>query len=121
MKKTIKEFLAALSVNLGAADKDCKFKHFIDSDKLFLSFRNPVQGKRQCINDRQLIVLPDQSRKHHMLVEEIWYGYDAEGYVWSDNMGGRIIDCTGLSRIDAMTKLVNTIKNNYVELFTKGF
>jgi hypothetical protein len=36
-------------------------------------------------------------------------------------MGGRIIDCTGLNRIDAMTKLVNTIKNNYVELFTKGF
>lgn len=120
MKKTIKEYLCALSVNLGAADKDCKFHRFLDYDKLFLSFNNPVQGSRNCINSKQLIILPNPDHKHHMLVKEIWYGYDGEGSVWSDNMGGLDIDCTGLSRIDAMTKLVEKIKTEFVELFTKG-
>ena len=119
--KTIKEYLSALSVNLGSADKDCKFHRFLDYDKLFLNFNNPVQGARNCINSKQLIIRPDHNHKHHMLVMEIWYGYDAEGSVWSDNMGGLSIDCTGLNRIDAMTKLVESIKTKYVELFTFGF
>jgi len=119
--KTIKEYLSALSVNLGAADKDCKFTRFLDSDKLFLDFINPVQCKRNCINSKQLIILPDQSHKHHMLVKEIWYGFATDGSIWSDNMGGLDIDCTGLNRIDAMTKLVESIKTEFVELFTKGF
>lgn len=121
MKKTVKEYLCALSVNLGAADKDCKFKRFLDSDKLFLNFNKPMQDKRQGVNSKQLVILPDHFHKHHMLVEEIWYGYDAEGNVWHSNVSRCSIDCAGLSRIDAMTKLVNIIKANFVELFTKGF
>ena len=118
--KTIKEYLCALSVNLGAADKNCKFRRDLYNDRLVLTFFKPEQGKRQCVTSIQLIIQPDHFKKHAMLVEEIWVGFDAEGCGWSDHMGGRSIDCNGLNRIDAMTKLVNTIKADHAELFTKG-
>ena len=63
-----------------------------------------------CINAAVIEIRPDANKKHHMLCQEIWVGYDAEGYHWSDAMRGRLVDCTGLTIDQAIDHIVAEIK-----------
>jgi hypothetical protein len=50
-----------------------------------------------------------------MMIEEIWIGYDSEGYPWSDHMGGLTVDCNGLKTKGAIDK----IAEKFIEKATK--
>ena len=72
--------------------------------------RREKQGLRDCINATVIVIRPDANKKHHMLCQEIWVGYDAEGCHWSDAMRGRLVDCTGLTTNQALDHIVAEIK-----------
>ena len=75
----------------------------VDDDQLTINIRTD-NGTRYCINSHRFIFRPCD--KHEMMIEEIWIGYDGEGFPWSDHMGGVIIDCTGLKSKGAIDKIV---------------
>lgn len=75
----------------------------VDNDQLIVNIRTD-NGTRYCINSHRFIFWPCD--KHEMMIEEIWIGYDKEGYPWSDVMGGLTIDCTGLKSKGAIDKIV---------------
>lgn len=79
------------------------------ADALQISVRREKQGLRQCINATLFSLHPVKHKPHFMELEEVWVGYDAEGYHWSDHMGGQLIDCTGLTITGAINKIVEKI------------
>lgn len=82
----------------------------IDDDEMAITIRREKQGLRQCINATVIEIRPDANKKHHMHLMEIWVGYDAEGYHWSDAMRGRLVDCSGLTIDQAIDHIVAEIK-----------
>lgn len=82
----------------------------IDEDAMEITIRREKQGLRRCINATVIEIHPDANKKHHMLCQEIWVGYDAEGCHWSDAMRGRLIDCTGRTTDQAIDHIVAGIK-----------
>jgi hypothetical protein len=76
-------------------------------DELVVTIRKEKEGRFHCINSTCLRIKPFTGKPHHMEIEEIVVGYDSEGYPWSDHMGGRIIDCSGLN-VDCAIKLIET-------------
>lgn len=82
----------------------------IDDVEMAITIRREKQGLRQCINATVIEIRPDANKKHHMLLQEIWVGYDAEGYHWSDAMRGRLVDCTGMTIDQAIDHIVAEIK-----------
>lgn len=84
----------------------------IDNDQLTVNIKTG-NGTRGCINTHRFIFWP--SDEHEMMIEEIWIGYDEEGYPWSDHMGGLTVGCNGLKVKDAINKLVNS----FIEKATK--
>lgn len=76
----------------------------IDGNTLHLKVAAEKQGLRQCINATCFEVKPYRE-KHKMEIDEIFVGYDAEGYHWSDHMGGQIVDCNGMG-IDRAIDLI---------------
>ena len=82
----------------------------IDEDATEITIRREKQGLRDCINATVIKIHPDANKKHHMLCQEIWVGYDAEGYHWSDAMRGRLVDFTGLTTNQALDHIVAEIK-----------
>ena len=75
----------------------------VDNDKLIVNIRTD-RGVCYCINIHQYIIWPCET--HQMMIEEIWIGYDKEGYPWSDHMDSLIVDCTGLKSKGAIDKIV---------------
>lgn len=82
------------------------------NDRLIVNIRTD-NGTRYCINSHRFIFRPCD--KHEMMIEEIWIGYDKEGYPWSDVMGGLTVDCTGLKTKGAIDK----IAEKFIEKATK--
>lgn len=75
----------------------------VDNDQLTINIRTD-NGTRYCINSHRFIFSPCD--KHEMMIEEIWIGYDKEGYPWSDVMDGLTVDCNGLKIKGAIDKIV---------------
>lgn len=75
----------------------------VDNDQLTINIRTD-NGTRYCINSHRFIFWPCD--KHEMMIEEIWIGYDKEGYPWSDVMSGLTVDCNGLKIKGAIDKIV---------------
>lgn len=84
----------------------------VDNDQLTINIRTD-NGTRYCINSHRFIFRPCD--KHEMMIEEIWIGYDKEGYPWSDVMGGLTVDCNGLKIKGAIDK----IAEKFIEKATK--
>jgi len=82
----------------------------IDDNEMDITIRREKQGLRQCINATVIEIRPDANKKHHIHLKEIWVGYDAEGYHWSDAMRARLVDCTGLTINQAIDHIVAEIK-----------
>jgi len=80
-------------------------------DSLDVIIREKTQGLCNCINAQMFNVRPRKFGKHTVLIEEIWVGYDKEGSRWSDNMGGKFVDCSGKNTHDA----VDLITDNMME------
>ena len=76
--------------------------------ELQIQIRSEKQGFVNCINARVFTLKPGK-QKHHMEIDEVWVGYDAEGYHWSDAMGGHIVDCTGMNFDKAIDTIVAKI------------
>lgn len=85
----------------------------IDDDEMAITIRREKQGLRDCINATVIEIHPDANKKHHMLCQETWVGYDAEGYHWSDTMRGRLVDCTGLTIDQAIDRIVAEAKEMF--------
>jgi len=83
---------------------------------LYLTFRSPKQGVCACVNAKQLYIHPSKEKAHHLLVEEVWVGFDGEGSPWSDHMGGREVDCTGMTFQSSITHMVKEIAINFNHL-----
>lgn len=84
----------------------------VDNDELIVNIRTD-NGTRYCINSHRFIFWPCD--KHEMLIEEIWIGYDKEGYPWSDHMDSLTVNCTGLKSKGAIDKIVE----KFIEKVTK--
>jgi len=80
----------------------------VNGDTLEISVKAEKQGSRHCINSYLYTVKP-YSKPHHMMIDEVWVGYDSEGSAWSDAMGGQIVDCTGKTVDEAIDLIVETI------------
>ena len=97
---------AAVKNNLNV-DSAC-----VDNDKLIVNIRTD-RGVCYCINIHQYIIWPCET--HQMMIEEIWIGYDKEGYPWSEHVDGLTVDCTGLKTKGAIDKIVEA----FIEKTTK--
>lgn len=82
----------------------------IDDDKMKIMIHREKQGLRDCINATVIEIHPDANKKHRMVLQEIWVGYDSEGYHWSDAMHGHLVDCTGLTKDQAIDLIVAEAK-----------
>lgn len=80
----------------------------VHADALQITVRREKEGLINCIN-ASLFTLHPSKKPHFMELEEVWVGYDSEGYHWSDHMGGQDIDCTGLTITGAINKIVEKI------------
>jgi len=78
--------------------------------------------RRPCMQggSRYLEIYPAKGVAHNIDVAEIWVGRDSEGYPWSDNMGGRRIDCTGKTMKTAAQELVKALLEHFPEYFKRG-
>lgn len=85
-------------------------------NSLVLHFRPKAQGLRGCVNCKQLTIKPNKGQPHHMLVEEVWLGYDGEGSHWSDHMGGVNLDCTGMTVQEAIDYIIGKIWEDFKDL-----
>lgn len=113
---TISDFHIKLLAAFKTANKNIvnRINGIVRDDELIVTVRNKTEGLCNCINARVLTINPYKKRLHHMELTEVWVGYDTEGYRWSDNMGGRIIDCTG-KNVDEAINLIVTKMNERVE------
>ena len=82
----------------------------IDDDRLMIKINREKQGLVHCINASLIEIKPEPGKKHHMHCTEVWVGYDSEGYHWSDAMGGRLVDCTGMTVDQAIDHIVTEVK-----------
>lgn len=82
----------------------------ITNEELDITIRREKQGLCHCINATVIEIRPDDNKNHHMHLQEIWVGYDSEGYRWSDAMRGRLVDCTGMTIDQAIDHIVAEIK-----------
>lgn len=80
----------------------------IEGDTLILRVAAEKQGLRNCINATHYEVKPT-GEKHKIQIDEIFVGYDAEGYHWSDHMFGQIVDCNGLGIDPAIDLIVENL------------
>ena len=86
----------------------------VDNDQLTITLRTGY-GRIQCINEKCYRIAAHELTAHTIELEEIWIGYDSEGYPWSDHMGGLTVDCNGLKTKGAIDKIVE----KFIEKATK--
>ena len=116
--KTIAQFhenlLTAFAVAFVKANKNImdrvagRVAGHVNGDTLEISVKAPKQGTRHCINSYCYSINP-AIKPHHMKIEEVWVGFDSDGYPWSDAMGGQIVDCTGKTVDQAIDLIVETL------------
>lgn len=111
------DFLEKVEAELRKKPAKNKFDTDYQNDALILCFKSKKQGTCHCINSMQVYIHPDMRADHHMETEEIWVGYDEGGYPWSDHMGGRSIDCTGMKSADAIKKIADQVYEDHKDLF----
>lgn len=79
-----------------------------DKSALAIAFKSEENlGKFNCVNKKLLTIYPNTVKPHHLRVDEVWIGFDGDGPLWPDHMGGKDIDCTGMtfqSSIDHVIK-----------------
>lgn len=86
--------------------------------QLNLYFDAEAPGKSNCINTKTLTISKSERKPHHLIVDEVWFGFDGDGSPWSDHMGGKDIDCTGFtfqSSIDHVIKEIVTHFNHLMK------
>ena len=108
---TLEIFYENLACAIAVANKDI-LKRLASAQRngeLQIQVRNEKQGFVHCINARVFTLKPGK-KPHHMEIDEVWVGYDAEGYHWSDAMGGRIVDCTGKTTDEAIDLIAAELK-----------
>lgn len=110
IKMDITVFYENLACAWAVSNKDIlkRLASHIDGDMLHLKVAAEKQGLRQCINATCFEIKP-AGEKHKIRIDEIFVGYDAEGYHWSDHMGGRIVDCNGLGIDPAIDLIVEKL------------
>ena len=77
----------------------------VDNDRLIVNIRTG-HGRIQCVNEKCYRIAAHELAAHTIKLEEIWVGYDGEGYSWLEHMGSVIVDCTGLKSKGAIDKIV---------------
>ena len=112
----LEKFFTAVFAKIGIADSN-SVSHQICDDCLNLEKKMPSPAPRQDIHSKLLHLAPSKDRKHVILVEEVWVGVDAEGDPWSDNMGGRYIDCTGKTFNEAAQFVADKFNEFFGEIF----
>ena len=108
---TLEIFYENLATAIAVANKDI-LKRLASAQRdgeLQIQVRNEKQGFVHCINARVFTLKPSK-KPHQMEIDEVWVGYDAEGYHWSDAMGGRIVDCTGKTIDEAIDHIAAEMK-----------
>ena len=107
VNNSISNFHIKLLAAIKEANKSIvdRINGILRDDELIVTVRNETQGLCNCINAKVYTIEPYKKRLHHMDLTEVWFGYDSEGYHWSDSMGGRIIDCTG-KNVDGAIELI---------------
>ena len=100
----LEQFLTDLAINIGHKDYCIN-----GGNTLILNHPSKKQGTSGCINSKQFCIHPDKDEKHHMMIEEIWVGFDHEGYPWSDHMGGISVDCTGMNVKTAISVITEKV------------
>lgn len=108
---TLEIFYENLATAIAVANMDI-IKRLASAQRngeLQIQVRNEKQGLVHCINARVFTLKPGK-KPHHMEIDEVWVGYDAEGYHWSDAMGGRTVDCTGKTIDQAIDDIVAEMK-----------
>lgn len=106
MANTLYQFHKNLLIAFGKANNIIldRLHGEIRDNELVVTIRSEKQGLSNCINASIISVHPGKT--HQMEIEEIMVGYDSEGSQWSDHMGGRIVDCSGLNVQGAIEKIV---------------
>lgn len=106
MANKLAQFHENLLIAFGKANKNIldRIHSEIRGNELVVTIRSEKQGLCNCINATILTVHPGKT--HQMEVEEVMVGYDSDGCRWSDHMGGRIVDCSGLNVEGAIEKIV---------------
>ena len=108
---TLEIFYENLATAIAVANMDI-IKRLASAQRngeLQIQVRNEKQGFVHCINARVFTLKPSK-KPHQMEIDEVWVGYDAEGYHWSDAMGGRIVDCTGKTIDEAIDHIAAEMK-----------
>lgn len=101
------EFYNNLATELAPVNVNSRMKVNVYYDAVELEW--PEESKLK----KTIVIHPDKDMKHTMRVDEIWVGEDSEGSPWSDNMGGLIIDCTGMNCQTALDTIVRKIRAEY--------
>ena len=106
MANKLAQFHENLLIAFGKANKIIldRIHGEIRGNELVVTVHREKQGLCNCINATILSVHPGKT--HEMEVEEVMVGYDSDGCRWSDHMGGRIVDCSGLNVEGAIEKIV---------------
>lgn len=78
--------------------------------ELVIEINKEKQGLIKCINSKLIRIKPFE-KKNHICIDEIWVGYDSDGSSWSDNMGCKVIDCTGKNVNESINLIVTELNN----------
>lgn len=108
---TLEIFYENLATAIAVANMDI-IKRLASAQRngeLQIQVRNEKQGFVHCINARVFTLKPGK-KPHQMEIDEVWVGYDSEGYHWSDAMGGRTVDCTGKTIDEAIDHIAAEMK-----------
>ena len=113
MANTLSKFYEKLVIAFGTANKKIldRIHCEIRTNELVVTIRREKQGFCNCINASVISVRPDKT--HKMMVEEIMVGFDSDGSRWSDNMGGKVIDCAG-NNVEGAIELIVAEMNNRI-------
>lgn len=87
------------------------------NNELFLLKQYSFETKLPRITAKQIQIRAAKDVKHAMDIDMIFVGYDSDGSHWSDHMGGLRVDCTGLTKIQAIKKISDGIVNHFEEWF----
>lgn len=106
----IAQFNENLATAFAAANKKIIKRLAVNAfgDTLHLTVRSKKEGHINCVN-ASVFTLKPADKPHCIELSEVWVGYDQEGFRWSDSMGGKIIDCTGLKVNPAIDLIVSEI------------
>lgn len=111
----IEEFFNAVSHELTPAILRGSSFQIIDNC-LNIEKNMPSPAPYMSIHSKLLHVTVDPYAKHRVVIVEVWVGRDGEGALWSDNMGGRYIDCTGKKFKEAAKFVADQIDEFYGEM-----